>query len=115
MALTDAALRAMANHLASLATKASLHSADPGTTGANETTAGRQTIAWNPATGSGNLTLAAAVNFTGGAASSACKYVGLWDATGTTFYGGYALTGDQAFNSAGTYQLTNLAINGAAS
>lgn len=112
MPLNDTALNAMANHLASLATHASLHTADPGTSGTNESTAGRQAIAWDTAA-NGDLTLNGTEAFTGGAASGACTYVGLWSAsTGGTFYGGFPLTGDQTFSATGTYTLSEITISG---
>jgi hypothetical protein len=114
MALVDAALNAMANHLASIATHASLHTADPGATGTNESTAARQPIAWDAAV-NGDISLTATENFTGGAASGPCTYVGLWSAvSGGTFYGSFALTGDQTFNAAGEYELEDVTINGSA-
>ncbi len=111
MPLTDAALNAMANHLASLATHASLHSADPGTTGANQTSTARQPIAWDAAA-TGDISLTGTEAFTG-PGLGAVTHVGLWSAlTAGTFYGGFALTGDQAFNAAGEYTLTDVTING---
>jgi hypothetical protein len=116
MPLNDTALDVMANALKSAATHASLHSANPGTTGTNETTAGRQAIVWDgPSTG-GDLSLQGTESFTGGAANGACTYVGLWSASsGGTFYGGFALTGDQTFNAAGEYTLTEVNLTGTAS
>ena len=114
MPLNDNALNAMADHLATLATSASLHSADPGATGINETTAGRQTVTWTGAA-TGDIAISAQENFTGGGASAACTYVGLWNGAGTVFYGGFALTGDQTFNAAGEYTLETLTLDGSAS
>jgi hypothetical protein len=94
-----------------LCTHASLHTADPGGTGANESSAARQAVAFN-VDGDGDLTLTVTENFTGGAASGACTHVGLWSAiTGGTFRGGFALTGDQTFNAAGEYDVTGITIN----
>jgi hypothetical protein len=115
MPLTDAALDVMANALKSAATHASLHSANPGTNGANETSAARQAIAWDGPTSGGDLSLTGTEAFTGGAASGAVTHVGLWSAaSGGTFYGGFALTGDQTFNAAGEYTLTEITITGTA-
>lgn len=116
MPLTDAALDVMANALKSAATHASLHTADPGTTGANPTAAARQPIAWDGPTSGGDLSLTGTEAFTGGAANGAVTHVGLWSAlTGGTFYGGFALTGDQSFNAAGEYTLTEITITGTSS
>ncbi|MCA1984791.1 phage tail fiber protein [Nocardioides nematodiphilus] len=115
MALTDGTLNLMGTYLAGLCGYASIHTANPGTTGASESTAARKAVTFS-VDADGDLTLSATVNFTGGAASGPATYVGLWSAaTGGTFRGGYALTGDQAFNAAGQYNLTSLTINGTAS
>lgn len=111
MALTDATLQALGNELASLITHLSLHTAAPDGTGSNQSAAARQAVTWS-VDADGDLTLSAAVAFTGGAASGACTHVGLWSAsTGGTFRGSYALTGDQTFNAAGEYTVTALTIN----
>lgn len=111
MPLTAFALDAMANHLASIATQVSLHSADPGATGANETTAARQVPTWT-ASANGDFGFTAPEAFTGGAASGPVTHAGLWDATGN-FLGGFPITtGDVAFNAAGEYDLNDIAING---
>lgn len=111
MALTTFALDAMADHLASIASQVSLHSADPGATGLNETTAARQTPSWAAAT-SGGIDLSASASFTGGAANGDVTYVGLWDAS-ANFLGGFQITtGDLTFNSAGEYTLESVAISG---
>jgi hypothetical protein len=84
-----------------------LHSADPGTTGLNPTSAARVAASW--AVSGAVATAAANLAFTGGAANGAVTYVGYWSAlTGGTFYGSQALTGDATFNSAGQYTLTSL-------
>jgi hypothetical protein len=115
MPLTDGTLNALGTHLASLCGWASLHSADPGSTGTNATSAARKAITFN-VDADGDLTLASTVAFTGGAASGAVSHVGLWSASsGGTFRGGFALTGDTSFNAAGEYNLTGLTINGTSS
>lgn len=111
MALTTAALNSLGDHLASIATHVSLHSALPDGTGSNETSAGRQTASWS-ATAADVLSLSASESFTGGAASGAVQYVGLWSAaTGGTFYGSFQITtGDLTFNAAGDYTLDDITI-----
>jgi hypothetical protein len=53
--------------------------------------------------------------FTGGAASGAATHAGFWSASSAgTFYGWYALTGDQTFNAAGEYTVTGISIPGTA-
>lgn len=115
MALNEAALNLMADALAAAAGFGSLHSADPGSTGTSETTAGREAVTW-AAAANGDLTITGTEAFTGGAASGPCTYVGIWSAaSGGTFYGGFVLTGDQTFNAAGEYTLDDITINGSSS
>ena len=112
MPLTDATLQSMGNHLASLITHLAIHTADPGTNGANPSAAARQPVTWN-VDSDGDLTISATINFTGGAANGPATHVGGWSAlTAGTFRGGWALTGDQTFNAAGQYSVTALTING---
>ena len=77
------------------------HTANPGTTGANEGTATRQPVT---CTSSGAVVTVPAVSFTDGGASEACTYVSLWSAaTGGDLLATSQLTGDQAFNAEGKY------------
>lgn len=110
MPLSDSSLNFMADQWAGSVTEMSLHTADPGTTGTNESSAGRQVPAFSAATGSGDLSVSGAENFTGGAASGPCTHVGFW--RGATWAGGFALTGDQTFNAAGEYSVTDFDLNG---
>lgn len=115
MPLTDATLNSLGTTLAGLCTHASLHTADPGATGANASAAARKAVTFS-VDADGDLTLTGTVAFTGGTANGACTHVGLWSAlTAGTFRGGFALTGDLTFNSAGEYTLTGLTINGTSS
>ena len=72
----------------------SLHSGDPGTTGANELSGGgyaRQAITWAAASG-GSVGNAGTASFTT-AGNVAVTYFGVWSAaTGGTYYVGGALT-----------------------
>lgn len=112
MALNDTALNLMATALGGAAQYLSLHSATPDATGSSETTAGRQSAGWAAASG-GDIAITAAKPFTGGASNGAVTHVGLWSAaTAGTFYGSFAVTGDQSFNSAGEYTLDTLTIAG---
>ena len=115
MALTDGTLNSLGTSLAGLTLYASLHSADPGATGANESSASRLAVAFS-VDADGDLTLPATLAFTGGAASGACTHVGLWSAsTAGIFRGGFALSGDQTFNASGEYNVTALTITGTSS
>lgn len=113
MPLTDAVLNGAADGATALLGFASLHTADPEPAGANEVTGGgyaRQAITWDPATGS-IAGINATLSFTG-PASSACTHLGLWTAlTGGTYRGSSALTGDQAFNASGEYNVTAITVD----
>jgi hypothetical protein len=94
-------------------TAVSLHSADPGTTGASELTGGspayaRLTPAFSAASG-GATNLSASLTFdipAGGAPA----YYGLWK--GSTFFIGAALTAaESAYGAQGTYVLTSIPIS----
>lgn len=100
----------------SAATHAGLFTAEPNATGTtNVAASARQAITWVTAA-NGDMVVTADAAFTGGAASGACTHVGLWSAsTAGTFYGYFALTGDQTFNAAGEYTLTGITITGTAS
>lgn len=112
MALYAAALDIQANALKAAATHAAIHTANPGTTGANPSAAARKPITWGT-TANGDFATTASLLFTGGTASGPALFVGLWTAlTGGTCLGYFPLTGDQAFNSSGEYTITSMAING---
>jgi hypothetical protein len=88
--------------------KMSLHTADPGATGASEATGGsyaRQTAGYNTASG-GACALAATLNFTGLAAAT-YTHIGLWDSTATPkFLQGAALSASQTLPGGATLQIT---------
>src|SRR5687767_1608272 len=100
----------MLDHLAGLAVYASLHTADPSTTGANEVTGGspayaRKAITWNAASG-GALDNNANPVFDVPAATTV-THAGLWSAVSAgTFYGSMDIT-DEAFTLQGTYTLSD--------
>jgi len=96
--------------------RVSLHSGDPGTTGANYiTAAGRQPATFNAASG-GERVLSADVNFSGMTGGQAVTHWGAWLNAGTVFRCGNVVTGDQTANAAGEYTLkgTTTKITGAA-
>ncbi|GAA3957770.1 hypothetical protein GCM10023085_45350 [Actinomadura viridis] len=94
--------------LDTLATHASLHTADPGTTGANEVTGGspayaRKAITWNPSS-AGSKTVTASVTFDVPAGTTV-THCGTWTgASGGTFRGGGTTT-VESFGAQGTYTL----------
>jgi hypothetical protein len=110
MPLTDGTLNSLGTHLAGLITHVSLHTAAPGSTGANESTAARLPVTWT-VDADGDLTTTQK-NFTGGAANGPVHSTGYWSAiTGGTFRGSDPVTGDTTFNAAGEYSATPT-ING---
>lgn len=86
----------------------SLHTADPGTSGASEATGGspayaRKALVWG--TASAGAISATQVAFDAPAGSY--SYVGFWSAvTAGTFYGGAALATAQTLSSQGVIQVT---------
>jgi hypothetical protein len=105
---------AMLNALAALATRASLHSGDPGATGSsNELTGGspayaRKAVAWITAD-AGNIGLSGSVAFDVPPAG-VVLYVGFWNTGGTAYYG-CALVTQETFGAQGTYTLTDADLN----
>lgn len=110
MAFTSATRDAVMDgtSIAALCTHASLHTADPGSTGADEVTGGsyaRVPITWSAASG-GSKTLTAAVTLQVPAGTTVTHF-GLQSALSAgTFRGGASLSASQAFGSAGTYDLS---------
>ncbi|GAA4059852.1 phage tail fiber protein [Actinomadura miaoliensis] len=115
MPLTNAAKNLMLDELGSVAVFASLHTADPGTTGAAEVSGGspayaRKAITWNAAAG-GNLDSSNAPVFDvpGG---TTVTHFGLWSAaSGGTFYSGGQLSANETFTAQGQYTLTDADVN----
>lgn len=114
--LNDDLLNIGATAMQNAATHAALYTAEPNAAGTtNVASSARQAITWITAA-NGDMVVTADAAFTGGAASGACTHVGLWSAlTNGTFYGYFALTGDQAFNAAGEYTLTGITVTGSSS
>lgn len=94
------------------ATHLSLHTDDPGDTGANEVAAGsyeRQPITWQPASG-GSKTINEAPVFQV-PASTTIKFFGLWSAaTAGSWRGGEALPKNETYSGPGTYTAKSLTI-----
>lgn len=89
------------------ADRVSLHSGDPGTTGANEiAAAGKQAATFNAASG-GERLLNADVNFSGMTGGQSVTHFGFWEYNGGSpiFKGGDILAGDVVANAAGEYVL----------
>jgi hypothetical protein len=95
-------------------TYASLHTANPGDTGANEVSGGspayaRKAINWNAATG-GTIDDSTAPVFDVPAGTTVA-FVGLWDALTVGNFLGYADVTDEAFAAQGTYTVTDMDLN----
>jgi hypothetical protein len=89
--------------------KLSLHTADPGATGASEATGGsyaRQTAGYNAASG-GACALAGTVSFTALAAAT-YTHMGIWDSTATPkFLQGAAFASAATVSAGGTVNVTS--------
>ena len=120
MALTTAGLNAAAAGLRNSLTYVSLHSGDPGTTGANEISGGspayaRKAASWtSQANGSFNLANGLQFDIPAGTTVS---HFGTWStANGGTFYGGEALRDaanapvSENFSAQGLYTLTSATV-----
>lgn len=103
MAFTSAALNALVSGLTSTATRISLHTADPGTTGASEVTGGtyaRVATTWGAPTNGSSTGSQTTLNVP---AATTVTHWGLWTAaTGGVFHYGGALAAPESFGSAGT-------------
>jgi hypothetical protein len=112
VALNDTLLNIGAAAMQAAATHMSIATANPEPSGSNQATSARQAITW-VAAANGDMVATVDLAFTGGAAGGAAQYACFWSAsTGGTYYGSYALTGDQTFNAAGEYTVTGITIPG---
>ena len=111
MALNNTALNAMLDHLDTLVTHVSAHTADPGTTGTSEVAGGsyaRQSITFGAAA-TGNLDSSNTPVIPIPAATT-ITHLGLWSAdSGGTFYGSADIT-DETFGSAGNYTVDDFDV-----
>ncbi len=120
MALSDNGRNSAVNGLASSATHISMHTADPGTTGASEVTGGspsyaRKAATWGAAS-SGSRALSTPVVFDIPSGVTVTHF-GLWSAaSGGNFLGGDNLRdasnnpASEAFGGQGTYTLTTASL-----
>lgn len=106
MANSTEALNRAYNGVAGTVTHMSMHTASPGTTGANEVTGGtyaRVSKAYgSPTAGAGDVASAAQFNIPSG---TTVTHWGAWDDTDYLF--GEALAAEQEFASDGTYTLNS--------
>jgi hypothetical protein len=112
MAFTEAVLNEMLDDLDVVTTHASLHTADPGSTGASEVAGGaytRQAITWQDAAG-GTKTIVGTITFQVPAGTT-ITHVGTWSAlSGGTFGGGGELAAPATYVVAGVYVLVLSAV-----
>jgi hypothetical protein len=110
-------LNAAADGATSVLAWASLHSADPGATGANELSGGspayaRRQVTWNAA--SGAVAAMDGTQLFDIPPGSTVSHVGLWTAvTAGTWRGGEPLPAPESFTGQGTYELTALTVTAA--
>jgi hypothetical protein len=107
VAFTVAVRNAALDNVGAQGSWVSLHTADPGTTGASEVTGGsyaRVQTTWSAAANGSKAGSQVTINVPSGVTVA---YFGVWSASaaGTFCFGG-SLAASQAFSSAGTYQLT---------
>ena len=115
MGYSTDAKNALLDYLATLAVKASLHTDEPGDTGANEVTGGsyaRQTCGWASASG-GSISDDGNSPAFSIPAGNTIRFVGFWNTGGTVWYGSADLT-EEMFTADGIYTLTSaiLDLNG---
>src|SRR5687767_15028415 len=108
MALSTAGRNAAVAGVTGLITHISLHTADPGASGASEVAGGtyaRQAATWDAPSG-GSAGISNDPEFAIPAATTITHF-GLWSASSSgTYYGGGALSASEAYTAAGTYTLT---------
>lgn len=109
MALNNNGLNAEVEGLTAVAAYASLHTADPGTSGTAEVSGGsyaRKAISWGSAS-AGTATSDADIVFDVPAATT-ITHLGYWStSTSGTFYGFRSLDTSQTFTSNGNYTVTS--------
>lgn len=100
----------MLDQLGTVCVFASLHTANPGSTGASEVIGGspayaRKALTWNAAS-AGSKTLSNQPTFDV-PASTTVTHIGLWSAATSGTYYGYIDVTDEVFAAQGTYQVTS--------
>lgn len=110
MALEDPVLDVAVDAVTAELTWISLHSADPGGTGANETSTDRIQATWDASSGGTAAINNAPLSFEG-PNSGAITHVGAWDASTMGVWKGSApIVGDTSFNANGDFDLTALTV-----
>lgn len=109
MALNDNGLNAQVGGLTTVASYASLHTAEPNASGNHEVSGGsyaRESISWAAASGGTAVSDAEIVFDVPG--STTITHLGYWSAvSGGTFYGSRALDTEQTYATDGTYTIAS--------
>lgn len=111
MAFQDTLFDTGLDAMVARADQASLHTADPGATGANEVTGGtyaRQSITWDAATGA-SVSISAPFSFDVPAGNT-IEWVGLWESGTATWLGAIALASPEPFANDGELTVQNMTI-----
>lgn len=111
MPFTSAALNIAVDAVKAAGTHISLHTGDPGTTGANPITGARRPVTWGASTnGDVTGTVATAHDI---AAGETVSHWGIWTAlTGGTFlYGGTLPVAEGPYGAAGQYQVVSPSLD----
>jgi hypothetical protein len=109
MALEDEVLAAGVDGASAVMGFGAIHD---GPDAGDEVSAARIAIAWDPAVGVVAASGGVPLQFTGAPGGDATDF-GVWSAiTDGTFRGTVGLTGDQAFNAAGEYNVTGVTLTG---
>lgn len=109
MALETEVLDAAADGAAAIMGWAAIHS---DATSGSQTSNERLAISWDPSSGATATSGAVPLEFTGTGGAAATHFA-VWSAeSGGTFRGAVALSGDQAFNAAGQYNVTAVTLTG---
>jgi hypothetical protein len=107
MAFTDATLNAAVGAVTALGSWISAHTADPGTTGANEVAGGsyaRLQTTWGSASSGDQTGSQVSLQIP---ASTTITHWGIWSlVSGGTFVGGFELDNPEGFGSAGVLKVT---------
>jgi hypothetical protein len=115
VAFVEAALNPAVDAITALVTHVSLHTGDPGSTGASEVAGGspaygRQGVTYTAAD-DGQAAIDAVEEFNI-PASTTVTHFGLWTAsTAGTFLGGFALSANETFTNQGVYRLTSQTVS----
>lgn len=107
MGFNNSALDVAGAALAGAVTYVGIATGAPGTNGtANDSGCARQPVTWGAQSNGGDFSNTGALDFTGGPSNGAAAQATFWTAaTGGTFRGSKAITGDNSFNAGGAFRI----------